>query len=163
ASWPAEDAGTSAAGTQWAPLHAGLHMGNVLGSRMGGPVYGQVEPPPPSVPASVPASAPPSLLQTRSVMLHAPVGSWVMGFMHGTQSSPWRQVACGSSPFCGLLATSVMHWLRQTPLSIRPAMFAVHGVGTYSLPFLMMGSGTQSPPLQVANASSRPGGMLLVT
>jgi hypothetical protein len=61
-----------------------------------------------------------------------------------------------------LLETSVMHWLKHTPASIMPMMFAVQGVGTYSLPFVMMGSGTQRPPLHVANALSRAGGMVLV-
>jgi hypothetical protein len=38
----------------------------------------------------------------------------------------------------------------------------MHGVGTYSLPFSMMGSGTHRPPVHAAKALSRAGGMLLV-
>src|ERR1035441_7815764 len=55
-----------------------------------------------------------------------------------------------------------MHSLRQTPCSgLR--IFVMHGVGMYSLPLAMIGSGTQRPPeLQVVNALSRAGGRSLL-
>ena len=36
------DGGTSAAGTQCAPAHAGAHAGKTFGSTTGGPVHGHV-------------------------------------------------------------------------------------------------------------------------
>src|SRR5215472_9153508 len=107
----------------------------------GGPVYGHVGPLAPSV-----CSVPPSPQMMLS-MLHPPVGIIVSGSMHGTQSSPCPQVSFLRRLTCELPETSVMHSLRHTPWSCHVRIFVMHVFGTYSLPALMIGSGTQRLPL----------------
>ena len=53
--------------------------------------------------------------------------------------------------FIGSPETFVMHLLRQTPASVFATSVVVHDVGTYSLPCLMIGSGTQRPVAQATN------------
>src|SRR5260370_37175170 len=67
-------------------------------------------------PPSLPPSLPP--LHKRSVMLQAPVSVWFTGLMQGTHSSPSPQLSCPSSADCGLVATSGMHFDRQTPAAL---------------------------------------------
>jgi hypothetical protein len=146
ASWLCTAAGTSPAGKQCAPPHAGEHGENVFGSRSGGPVYGHITPP-----SVAPSVAPASRPHTKSESVHAPVAMFVSGLMHGTQTSPVPHISCRKSDELGSPETFAMHLLKQTPASVLLMSTVVHDVGTYSLPFVMIGSGTHNPVAHVMN------------
>ena len=126
--------GTLDAGKQCAPPHAGEQPSKVAGSRSGGPTYGHM--PPPSSPPIVPPSPSEHNL---SLISHAPVGTCVIGLMHGTHNSPSPQPSCPSTADCGLVDTSGMHFDKQTPSLLLTD--DVHGAGVKLPPPRMIGSG----------------------
>ena len=115
-------AGTSAAGTQCAPLHAGLHAGNCVG----------IDERRPRVRARR-AAAPVARAQAAAVAADDVVDvarprrrRSSAGRCTGRTARPAPQVSCLRRLTSELPETSVMHSLRQTPWSVHVRSFVVH-------------------------------------